>query len=56
MCGSGRSLICLQQVWEWKESDLLTTGVEGKESDLLTTGVEGKEFDLLAACVGVEGV
>ena len=44
MCGSGRSLICLQQVWEWKESDLLTTGVEGKE------------FDLLAACVGVEGV
>ena len=55
MCGSGRSLICLQQVWEWKESDLLATGVEGKESDLLTTGVEGKESDLLAIGVGWEG-
>ena len=32
----------MQQVWEWKESDLLASGVEGKESDLLATGV-GRE-------------
>ena len=33
----------MQQVWEWKESDLLASGVEGKESDLLATGVGREE-------------